>query len=359
MSVKINQTDEMLQVEHPLFTCTFERTNGTFSLSFLEGEKRVPLIERAGFGVHLAPVAEGEASTPYFSYTDLKTFPLSITQKPHPQKKGAILVLFSKNFFKFTLELQVDIDPALSFPLLSLNLLNNAPDPIKVHSLCPIFIDPGTKPESKFIGCENWQNVSFFKNGYQSWSQNEILFWGDKDRSAPLHLISKVFESENYDLIPEKGKQNAFCSDYFSVIYDRASTCATLIGFVTHLRHFTNIGLILGAEPSIPPRLFAASHTDSIVLCKGEPCNSETVIVCASKGKTNYLGLLKRYAAITGEKMMAITGESAGWPNNPVGWCSWYYYYTKVTEQDVLANLNYFASNKDEVPIQFIQIDDG
>jgi len=40
------------------------------------------------------------------------------------------------------------------------------------------------------------------------------------------------------------------------------------------------------------------------------------------------------------------------------GWCSWYYYYTKVTEQDVLSNLEYFEQHKD-LDISLIQLDDG
>ncbi len=358
-NVKISQSEDILRADHPLFTCILERKTGTYSLTYLDGEKTYSVVNHAGFAAYLVPETQTEDLIPFFSFTETSTFPLQISQKPNPQKKGAIIATFTKNFFKITLELQVDLDPNLSYPLLSLKLTNNATTPIHIHSLCPILIDPTKHNESKFVGCEDWTNVSFFKNGYQSWSQNEILFWGDKDRSGPLHLGNKVFESENYDLIPEKGRQNAFLSDYFTVIYDQASTLGVLIGFVTHLRHFTGIGLVLSSEPPIAARLFAASHADGILLSKDEACTSEMLLLGISMGKSNYLGLLKRYAAITGEKMMAITGESAGWPNNPTGWCSWYYYYGEVTEQDVLANLNYFASNKDEVPIQFIQIDDG
>ena len=40
------------------------------------------------------------------------------------------------------------------------------------------------------------------------------------------------------------------------------------------------------------------------------------------------------------------------------GWCSWYYYYTKVTERDMISNLEFFKRNPD-VPIDLIQLDDG
>lgn len=39
------------------------------------------------------------------------------------------------------------------------------------------------------------------------------------------------------------------------------------------------------------------------------------------------------------------------------GWTSWYNYYTKVTEQDILENLSAFSSRK--LPIDIFQIDDG
>lgn len=39
------------------------------------------------------------------------------------------------------------------------------------------------------------------------------------------------------------------------------------------------------------------------------------------------------------------------------GWTSWYNYYTKVTQKDVLENLSAFSSRK--LPIDYIQIDDG
>jgi alpha-galactosidase len=43
----------------------------------------------------------------------------------------------------------------------------------------------------------------------------------------------------------------------------------------------------------------------------------------------------------------------------PTGWCSWYYYYTNVTEADVLENVRFLAAHRHSLPIEYIQIDDG
>lgn len=41
----------------------------------------------------------------------------------------------------------------------------------------------------------------------------------------------------------------------------------------------------------------------------------------------------------------------------PTGWCSWYHYYTKISEKIILKNLAEVKTKK--LPIQFFQIDDG
>jgi alpha-galactosidase len=41
----------------------------------------------------------------------------------------------------------------------------------------------------------------------------------------------------------------------------------------------------------------------------------------------------------------------------PTAWCSWYHYFTKVTEQDMLENLD--AMDSLDLPIEVVQLDDG
>jgi alpha-galactosidase len=45
--------------------------------------------------------------------------------------------------------------------------------------------------------------------------------------------------------------------------------------------------------------------------------------------------------------------------HTPVGWCSWYHYFDRVTEQDMLANLDAIARERDTLPLDFVQLDDG
>jgi len=44
-------------------------------------------------------------------------------------------------------------------------------------------------------------------------------------------------------------------------------------------------------------------------------------------------------------------------PEIPTGWCSWYHYYTEVTEEDILQNLSAIVGQ--DLPLRYVQIDDG
>jgi len=51
--------------------------------------------------------------------------------------------------------------------------------------------------------------------------------------------------------------------------------------------------------------------------------------------------------------------DKAVFPLPPTGWCSWYYYYKEVNENDILRNAKWIAENLKDYGLQYIQIDDG
>ncbi|MBK1877431.1 glycoside hydrolase family 36 protein [Pelagicoccus mobilis] len=65
-------------------------------------------------------------------------------------------------------------------------------------------------------------------------------------------------------------------------------------------------------------------------------------------------GLMRSYA----ESVAAILGKRN--PGKaPAGWCSWYYYYDTLTEKDLYDNMDALQEMKDELQVDFVQIDDG
>lgn len=63
------------------------------------------------------------------------------------------------------------------------------------------------------------------------------------------------------------------------------------------------------------------------------------------------LALIEQYAADVAARMHARVPASV-----PTGWCSWYYFYNRVSEADVLANLEAMA--RERHPAEIVQIDD-
>ena len=51
--------------------------------------------------------------------------------------------------------------------------------------------------------------------------------------------------------------------------------------------------------------------------------------------------------------------DKALWPQAPVGWCSWYYYFVRVTEQDILANATAVAKDFKKFGLEYCLIDSG
>jgi len=43
----------------------------------------------------------------------------------------------------------------------------------------------------------------------------------------------------------------------------------------------------------------------------------------------------------------------------PIGWCSWYFYYPNITEEEVLKNLEFLAQHLKPFGLEYVQIDDG
>jgi alpha-galactosidase len=75
-----------------------------------------------------------------------------------------------------------------------------------------------------------------------------------------------------------------------------------------------------------------------------------------------YLQFIRLSAADPlGEYVEAVARENAARvpAHTPVGWCSWYHYYDRVTEAAVLRNLDAIAQLRERLPLDFVQLDDG
>lgn len=88
---------------------------------------------------------------------------------------------------------------------------------------------------------------------------------------------------------------------------------------------------------------------EGVELAPGESVELPPVLLATGRDPVVQM---EAYAADAAQEMHArVPGHV------PTGWCSWYYFYNRVSEADVVANLEEMA--RDHHPAEYVQIDDG
>ncbi|MDP9236203.1 MAG: alpha-galactosidase [Chloroflexota bacterium] len=176
-----------------------------------------------------------------------------------------------------------------------------------------------------------------YRQGWQSWSPTMSLGAAGTDlRSRPPELAPQ----------PPLSQPGRFASDDVGVLFDPIAGRSMLAGAVT-ARDFVTQVFVDAPARAIDARCL----TDGISIDPGETLWSERILIDLV-GHPNEQ--LERYgyalATLMGARVPATT---------PAGWCSWYYFYTGVTEDDIVRNLRFLEQHHRDLPIDTVQVDDG
>ena len=181
------------------------------------------------------------------------------------------------------------------------------------------------------------KNARMMVNGYQSWSRSEEM--GSEDRLAPLalpvrRLLAPYGDHHFIKSSGKKGHLHSWSYTYFKLNNDEA----IFLGSIDEVSGFT---------------IFEYDFkTDSLVIrkdCAGALLHDQFRLLNLYLGSGRLEHLLSSYSEmIVPSRQMAPKVS---------GWCSWYNYYTKVSEQDIINNLESLAKQK--IPLDYFQIDDG
>ena len=129
------------------------------------------------------------------------------------------------------------------------------------------------------------------------------------------------------------------------IVGDTTTDEYVLLGAVTAFRSFT---------------YFTAMRDQGlfrhVLVCQPEIADGEAPEEVVALRGNDWRKLLKEYASRVAGRMSAVVPDTS---SNSIGYCSWYYYYHNVTEQQFLANLDAIAANRESFPAKYIQIDDG
>ncbi|GIV95685.1 MAG: hypothetical protein KatS3mg057_0342 [Herpetosiphonaceae bacterium] len=177
------------------------------------------------------------------------------------------------------------------------------------------------------------------QTGWQSWSPaTPPLPLAHQLRYAPPPVIGPM--------LPPTEADRAL-SPWMTVLREPAGH-SLLVGFISASDQQSAVAV----QPALQGhRLAASSYIEGLPLAPGAMLRSETLLICA--GDSEY-ELLERYA-----QALAATMGARRWSHIPTGWCSWYYFFTDVSESDILRNLDFFASAGRRLPVEYVQIDDG
>ncbi len=206
------------------------------------------------------------------------------------------------------------------------------------------------------MGSENKPNVQFpssnpkyacFVNGWQSWCYSGTYSADQKQKYSGLSFIQGAQWHNATTPIPKK-KRGIFVSDFFSVVIDQITQKGVLAGFLTQKQQFGHTEVDLRSEPAL--QLKAAG--DGVHVPPGKSFTTDWAVIQIVDFKDpDPLNAFIEAAAL--ENHVQIK------PKIPLGWCSWYHYYTHITPENLLSNIRQLREINDDVPVDLIQVDDG
>ncbi|MFO7795109.1 MAG: glycoside hydrolase family 36 protein [Promethearchaeati archaeon] len=276
---------------------------------------------------------------------------VSTIEDIHDKNGEGLNITFSRKFpeeNKFDFKLLVKIYDENDFILLTLiDLKDLSENSHKIHSISPLTI----KNEKLWLtgnnSPTNLRNITWFKNGWQSWSPCKLFFGEEKDRKGPpLKVFKRTLDNQDYEI------EGRFYSEYNTVITEKDSNNSLLLGFTTLNNQFSRVILDYKNYNNLK-LLTAFSCMDGVNFHDSTIDSSEELFLTIKTKNLAYYGLID-YAKIVKNHIQEERINEI-----PIGWCSWYYYFTDISEEEMIKNFEIFKKNKDTFPIDFIQLDDG
>jgi alpha-galactosidase len=219
---------------------------------------------------------------------------------------------------------------------------NTGTRPMHIRRIAPLALDASGECR---IGAraDRW---SVFRQGYQSWTGTRSFRVDEIDRD-PLSMPLKIGLIDLGRPAPQR--RGHFQSDMFSVVKHLDTGDTLVAGFLTCRNAFGSVEVRVDGERCV--RLAASLDYDDIPLLPGHEIAADPLWLAAG---TNEHALLAAYATAVGAAMQARVPA-----RNPIGWCSWYYYFTTITEERIVENLRALTQLHSRFPCDYVMVDDG
>ncbi len=230
--------------------------------------------------------------------------------------------------------------------LFQATVANERSEPLNLERVT--LLDVNAEQNGKFTLGFSAAEWSIFRHGWQSWSASRPYRLIERD---PRPLFRFLREMEENVANPSPNRYGVFTSEQAILVRNTSSGQSLLLGFLTGARAFGDIRLEIDPKSRLVRTLCATCRYDGMLVAPRQTVETETLwLRFAGKGKDS----LGEWAKRSGREMQArVPAEK------PVGWCSWYYYYTKISEATLLDNLRVLAPLREELGLHFFQLDDG
>ena len=225
-----------------------------------------------------------------------------------------------------------NVDTYQSGTIVTLRLVNRSSGSVNVEQLRPLVAERGYADLSL-------AQLRILQTGWQSWSRAypPAPFEPNLTSAAPpIRGPALSHRRPDSEVVP------------WMTILEADDHPSLLLGFCAAHHQLGTLEIIPsgGAGHAI----VAATELDGIELAAGAEAVSEPLMIgVGDSGK-----LLDVYARRAAEQMNARTAREV-----LTGWCSWYQFYTNVTEADVDRNVQSLVRHRDQLPVHLIQLDDG
>ena len=333
----------MLELKNTIFDLQFDPQQGTFSI--LTNEQKFPNILNARLGVKYRQ--NDHSSLELNSTWEGTEAPVQATQN---SEHGLVETLtFTIPATKNGVAFEFTFGIVQEYPLViwKLKVMNHNIAPIRVEKIVMLQVDPAAAGSSVvFPSAKMPSELGFFHNGWQSWSP---AGWVAGDGVMPHTHLGGLQKPMIYNTgTPAPGRRGEFSSDFFAVLGDRAARTGFALGFLSQKQQFGSIQ----ADFNQPLKLAMWANCDDVLL-EGQD-TLETDWAVFNPILLDHRDPVDKYLeAVYRENHIKVPPES------PVGWCSWYHFYTHLCAQDVEQNLKSIVEEQEHLPIQLVQIDDG
>lgn len=260
---------------------------------------------------------------------------------------------------KFSGWIAFDLAPGKSRVIIKCAIGNKNNYPVHMNAMHVLAIGKRRKtnaiePTEKTCFNGTSGDLKVYYNGYQSWSLARTFGVKERQYHAALRIGDWVHQYK-YMSIKQwvsrpRGLQE---SNGVTVITDSTSKRSVTIGFGSALSQHGEIKVHIDRKSRSIANLEAVALCERKLLPPDGEIPSELLYV---QDRNGYPACLDEYADVVAECM-----NSVFWNNVPFGFCTWYYYYSKINETEMLKNLT-IITDKAKNPyfqIDYFQLDDG